>query len=264
MCEAHFVEADFKTPKKRYLKDTCFPIPFQNSDASNEFPLKVLTPTKTYSRKKSLPIIDADESMEEIDFNQLPTPTYTSNQATPNQNKTNVEKQFNFKNDFTIPDTPKKRQLKKQITFQSCKLASYRKKISRLNREIKKQRDLKCNLPSLLVTAMACLSVAAKTFVGMQLRVKRRTFTDDEKDFSISFYYKSPSAYRFLRQQGILLPSVSSIRSWIGECIFKTGIDDTVLDQLQKKYNTMSKEERKCILAFDEMVIKKIWNIPRN
>lgn len=113
------------------------------------------------------------------------------------------------------------------------------------------------NLSSLLLRAMACLSLAAKIFVGMQLRGKRRMFTKKEQDFSISFYYKSPKAYRFLRRQGILLPSVSSIRGWIGQCIFKTGIDSSVLDQLQKKYSSMSTEERKCILAFDEMSIKK-------
>lgn len=117
VCEKHFLDSDFKTAKKRYLKNNCFPIPFNN----NEFSLKVLTPTKTYSRKRSAG--PDEEGMVEIDFNQLPTPTMTvtSSPSTPKRKKVNFEEHFKVKTMSSDPDTPKKKTVKKTNQFSKRK-----------------------------------------------------------------------------------------------------------------------------------------------
>lgn len=106
---------------------------------------------------------------------------------------------------------------------------------------------------------LAFLSTIAKTFVIMQLRGKSRTVWNvQEKEFAITFYYKSPAAYVFLRRKGLILPSVSTIRRWISQNSFKTGFDEGIKRLLKLKSSTMTKNEKKCIVAFDEMSIKEL------
>lgn len=105
---------------------------------------------------------------------------------------------------------------------------------------------------------ISSLSAVAKTFVLMQLRGKsRKVWNIKEKEFAISFYYKSPATYLFLKRKGLILPSVSSIRRWISQNLFKTGVDDGIKRHLKLKASTLSKNDRKCIIAFDEMIIKQ-------
>uniref|UniRef100_A0A2S2Q3S0 Transposable element P transposase n=1 Tax=Sipha flava TaxID=143950 RepID=A0A2S2Q3S0_9HEMI len=70
-------------------------------------------------------------------------------------------------------------------------------------------------------------------------------------------YYKSPSAYKFLRNIQINLPGVSTIRRLISSNKFKPGLNSNILKQLTLKVGSMSDEEKYCTLVFDEMKIKK-------
>jgi len=54
----------------------------------------------------------------------------------------------------------------------------------------------------------------------MQLKSKKRPWTEDEKNFAFSLFYKSPAIYKFLRLQKVNLPSPTTIRNWIGESKF--------------------------------------------
>jgi hypothetical protein len=52
-----------------------------------------------------------------------------------------------------------------------------------------------------------------RAITRMQLHHKPRTqWLSDEKNTAISMYYKSPSMYKFLRKNGVILPSVSIIK----------------------------------------------------
>lgn len=65
------------------------------------------------------------------------------------------------------------------------------------------------------------------------------------KKFAISFFYKSASAYSFLRQKGAILPAPSSIRKWIAlNDEFKTGIDENVKQHLIMKFAAFTKKRR--------------------
>lgn len=102
------------------------------------------------------------------------------------------------------------------------------------------------------------LSRIAQVFVLMQFkRKKRSSWSQQEQRFAISFFYKSPAAYSFLRQKGIILPAPSTIRRWISINEFKTGLEDNVKEHLKMKCAAMTKQEKKCVLAFDEISIKQ-------
>ncbi|KAF0724556.1 Uncharacterized protein FWK35_00021664 [Aphis craccivora] len=57
-------------------------------------------------------------------------------------------------------------------------------------------------------------STDSQTLVKMQNRqnISRKPWTNLEKDFSLRLYYKSPSAYKFLRSTKINLPGLATIK----------------------------------------------------
>lgn len=138
--------------------------------------------------------------------------------------------------------------------MQTLKLKWYRKRFQSLEGKIKQNKCLLNALPYLTL-----LSSFAKTFVTMQLRGRaRKIWKPEEKELSISFFYKSPATYTFLRRNGIFLPSVLTIRRWISVNLFKTGIDDGIKKFLKLKCAVMSHNEKKCVVSFDEMKIKDL------
>lgn len=61
ICETHFEETDFKTPKKFYLKNTAVPKKYNLdrnyvSDSDTDEDLQVLSPVQTYSNKMKVDI----------------------------------------------------------------------------------------------------------------------------------------------------------------------------------------------------------------
>lgn len=78
-----------------------------------------------------------------------------------------------------------------------------------------------------------------------------------ERKFSLSLFYKSPSAYKFLLySKQIALPGISSIRRWVGNSKCQPGFSPVLFKQLKIKVDSMSEEEKYCTLVFDEMKIK--------
>ena len=71
-------------------------------------------------------------------------------------------------------------------------------------------------------------------------------------------FYKSPKAYKFLRdQKKFALPCESLIRRWVNEIELESGIISVkLLKLLSVKANSMSPFHRECVLIWDEMSIK--------
>lgn len=90
----------------------------------------------------------------------------------------------------------------------------------------------------------------------MQL-AKKKDWTEDEKYFSLSLYYKSPTAYVFLKSRGFKLPSVSTIRRWVNVCNLQSGFVEEVFVKLRLKAESMTEDEKQFVLFYDEMGIKK-------
>lgn len=95
----------------------------------------------------------------------------------------------------------------------------------------------------------------SRAIVTMQL--KKRIWTNDEKNLALTLFYKSPSTYTFLRLQKINLPSPSTIRCWIGKSKFLPGFNNLCFSQIKKKFENKDYKEKACIICFDEMYIKE-------
>lgn len=90
----------------------------------------------------------------------------------------------------------------------------------------------------------------------------RQPWSVEEKQFAISLFYNSPGTYRFLRNvQKINLPGLSTIKGWIGSSKFSPGFVNSCMEQIKIKVNAMDNEQKYCVIAFDEMSIKKIFGI---
>jgi len=70
-------------------------------------------------------------------------------------------------------------------------------------------------------------------------------------------FYKSPTAYNFLRLQNINLPAPSTIRRWIGQSTFLPGLSGTFFSHIKKKFEHKTNNEKSCSISFDEMYIKE-------
>lgn len=203
--------------------------------------MKVLTPTKTYLKRSSTG--RSPGARKKLKFED-------------GQQQTNPDADF-LNSLIDLPDshnTPRKLKLKEKIIYQTKKIKNYQKRLSSLKQSVKKSKvTIYTILPFLTF-----LSTVAKMLVLMQIRgnSKRRLWDKNEREFAISFFYKSPSAYKFLRSKGVILPAPSTIRGWIGQNMFKTGIDEGILKHLGMKCSSLKERDKKCIVAFDEMSIK--------
>lgn len=147
ICEKHFNPTDYRGEKMFYLKDTAIPHNY------NEPHLKVLTPQKTYSRKSCINLTTPKRQVDSQDSKYIEELT-----DLPSSSKW----------------TPRKIKLKKKIVFQTKKIKSCE------NRLATKQNKSKVGLHNIL-PLLSVLSRVAKTFVLMQLKGRRRIWTNEEK-----------------------------------------------------------------------------------
>lgn len=145
----------------------------------------------------------------------------------------------------------------KKLRLQLCAtkkmLNSLKSQLWTAKKKLSKVSHLKTNLRDLKL-----LPLFSKYIVNMQLRHRKRTpWLPNEKKVSICMYYKSPSAYKFLRSKGVILPSVSIIKKWNGNFTCHTGINKNLFKLLKLKASTMTDMQRRCVMLFDEMSLKK-------
>jgi hypothetical protein len=91
----------------------------------------------------------------------------------------------------------------------------------------------------------------------MQLKYRRRPWILNEKNLALNLYYKSPTAYKFVRTQKVNLPGPSTIRRWIGQSKFLPGFSKLFFSHIQKRFESSDYKEKVCTVCFDEMHIKK-------
>lgn len=90
------------------------------------------------------------------------------------------------------------------------------------------------------------------------LHKKRKPWSITEKKLALSLYYKSPSAYKYMRKNGIILPAESTIRRWLKSIEYLPGFVRGYLQQIKLKVSSMSYSDRKCIILHDEVSIMKL------
>ena len=92
-------------------------------------------------------------------------------------------------------------------------------------------------------------------FIKMQFNhEKQKKWEEDEKQFALGLYYKSPKAYLFLKDvKQFALPSISTIRQWVNVINLKPGKNIELCKQLKLKLESKTIFEKESVLMWDEM-----------
>jgi len=79
----------------------------------------------------------------------------------------------------------------------------------------------------------------------MQLKSKKRPWTEEKKNFALSLFYKF-----FLRLQKVNLPAPSTIRNCIEESTFLPGFNKSFLEHIKKNLKLKVTEKRHAVFYF--------------
>ncbi|CAI6351887.1 unnamed protein product [Macrosiphum euphorbiae] len=232
-----------KTPTKMYKKK-CPRTPIESPHLPATLNASPSSPILTYECSPST------SSMIKSFIDIMPSPISTQERRI-NKAKTVL---------FPIEQSPKKskKHFEDLIRKKNILLKNKTSTISKLKKKIQVSRN-KYNLHT-FKNNITFSSFGSKVIAEMQMfhkRNSRKPWTLAEKNFAINLYYKSPATYKFLRNnQQIILPSETTLRRWIGKSKFCPGFNSLWLKQIKNKLETMSDEEKHCVLIFDEMKIK--------
>ena len=219
----------------------------QNDKSEKEYNILMSAPTKTYTRSKS-------------DMVELVFPSSPSMFSTPQKIKiTNIidmpSPNLKRKSDLIEIDTPRKINLKQKLKQKNKSIHSKISHISKLKKRVNTFNTH--NNVKNSINMHNFPSINSKAIVTMQLKDRRRPWTLNEKNLALNLYYKSPTAYKFLRSQNVILPGPSTIRRWIGQSKFLPGFSKLFFSHIQKKFESSDYKEKACTVCFDEMYIKE-------
>jgi hypothetical protein len=195
---------------------------------------------KTYQRKRKYP--DPDVHVHSSD--------------TASERSSKISDRFLFMPSSSL--TPRCCKLRHKI----CDLRKELRYSNQKNKRLKKSRSLKTSVKGYFNIVMSLLvlrSTALKTFVTMQCFHTHKTpWTRKQKQLALSIFYKSPSAYKFLRNNlKFILPSEKAIYNWLKITNLKTGLDTKLIEQLSEKAKSMNDKEKEVVLLMDEISLKK-------
>lgn len=263
-----------KTPTKTYKNHSLFSC----SPRTPKFKNKQRNPDN-FSRETQqnlLNILPSSSTAKDIDEIYIPTPAKLL-RKTSSRTSELTPKTISLLDSSRQFPSPKLKSPRKRL-FQE-KDQSNNKLVENFKNTIEKQKSLLKNKRGLIsklrrnytmlksrsksidiINSLNFLSIESKIFVKMQIlrkRNSRKSWTREEQNFALSVFYKSPSAYKFLRNsKNMNLPSLSTIRRWVGNSKCKPGFSPGIFKQLKNKANVLSEQERYCTLIFDEMKIK--------
>ncbi|KAL4126427.1 hypothetical protein QTP88_010649 [Uroleucon formosanum] len=164
---------------------------------------------------------------------------------------------------INTPESPRKmKMINKQLREKNINLQRLLKRkrsiISYLKDKNEKYKNIKKVQMKQMLDEFSFSSTPSKALVTMQvLHKNRKPWTKAEKNVSMSLYYKSPSTYKHMRRNKIVLPDESTVRRWLNSISYSTGFSPKYMEQLKLKADCMSFKERKCVILLDEMAIKK-------
>lgn len=146
-----------------------------------------------------------------------------------------------------------KSRLLKRFKSLSAELKQARQRIQTLSEE---ELDIKLgqmHLPSAQLTAVKeCISAARFQ------NKKNRRYTEDWLLMCLLLHIRSPAAYSFLRDNDVLpLPCVTTVRRYLSLVRTKCGFDTRFFAALKKKLAMKNEFQRRGILVFDEMQVRK-------
>lgn len=94
------------------------------------------------------------------------------------------------------------------IRWQSKLLSSKRSQISKLKKSRRRYTTLE------VFRKAEYISPQSRAIALMQIHTGKKLWTRDERDLAVALFNNSPSAYRFMKQQKIILPGLSTVKKW--------------------------------------------------
>lgn len=240
ICELHFEPESFMNIRfKNRLTPTAIPVPFicsmnntvtpgsqlpvkickavppvsQKADQTTETETSfiVKTPKKVYLPVKRIkqpsPPTITPQSLETSADVETPMNVCTSETEMPAIPSTKIELVYHKE------EHPKITKMKLIIQEQRKTIKSTRQALRRSKEKVQHLKEL--TKFDTVFNNFKFSSVHSKAIATMQFITKQRSWTSDEKDLALLIYSKSPPTYKFLRQQGIVLPASSTVRHWI-------------------------------------------------
>lgn len=107
---------------------------------------------------------------------------------------------------------------------------------------------------------LAYSSIQNNILFKIQMRLNRfkklgRRYKENDKCFALALYYNLPKAYNFMSKY-LCLTSVRSLRRWLQILDVSCGINNNILQILEKKFESQPKSEKVMSIVFDEMSSK--------
>ncbi|KAF4527245.1 hypothetical protein B566_EDAN015918 [Ephemera danica] len=201
-------------------------------------------------------------------LNDLGCAILTETPATPIKNNKNLlipdfRPSVNVRT--TLKFTPTKMKQRRLINRLNNTNSNLRKRNERLNKKMDRLQNKQLTREEITEACQPLLPDAPQVLFNMQLRFntepKPREYLPEEKDLALTIYYNSSRCYRFMRQElKFHLPFTTTIRRWTNITDFKPGVCSAIFSKLEDKIKTMTANEKKCVLMFDEIGIKR-WLI---
>jgi len=241
----HFLDENFTSINKCKLKKSSIPQPFVEID-NDDIPVNI--PLKTYSTTKKFPSsphqvieIKRTQSTSTTSFCELTkrilllTPVKStkfsssqSNVSTPEMSP-NTSSFFQSVSKLSLTSSLKPIQLFTKSTSDADLILKLKKIITRKRVTISKLKKVyscqEYNTSKQILKFYELIIINSRTLVHME--ISHSTFKPwslKEKQFALSLFYKSLSAYEFLfYSKQISFPSLSSIRRRIGSSKCRTG-----------------------------------------
>jgi catabolite regulation protein CreA len=161
--------------------------------------------------------------------------------------------------------TPRKLHLVSKIGYASKCLSRARVSLWRL-----KQKQVQKHVQSAdveeksqcggLCHELNALPSTAKQFITSQIRAMSVSsfgmrWSNEDKLLALGLYYKSPSAYRFMRRT-FRLPTERTLQKYISGFNVTTGFESDYMLALQKRAESLSLKERHVVVTFDGMSLR--------
>lgn len=166
-----------------------------------------------------------------------------------------------------LDKSPESNQNKKRVNYEliikikDAEIVELKNQVRELqsqNLTLKKQLDKAESLPSTIKRALEVSSKlcnSSKILVNLLLTGKKgHIYSEEEKLFCQNFYFKHPSAFKFLKNiLGPGLPSPRTLIRWQSFKQFNVGIIKEIMCHLKSISGQLTDEEREVTLILDEM-----------
>ncbi|CAG4952681.1 unnamed protein product [Parnassius apollo] len=154
--------------------------------------------------------------------------------------------------------TPKKLKLYKRCRRNLSEIMRLRKKIKKQPRALFKTLTTNSNVQSLMdknISGPFALLLQSQ-LQNTPRKLTGRRWSIDDKVMALSIYKRSTGCYRLLRRL-FCLPSEGTLKALLNRIPMKCGINSQIFKTIKDITKNREPEENLCILAFDEMSIRK-------